>query len=90
MPEYYYYNTLDNKISTTNLINMCQTIGPITLCRAASIEDQNGCKHREDASYAKHCMHWRENLDGACDSVWAQRRIDNPHKEKNDVKEEKS
>jgi len=82
MPSYSYYNTLDNKVATTGSINMCQTIGPISYCRAATIMDQEGCKHRQPASYAEYCMHWREDLSGVCDSVWAQRNTDNPNTKK--------
>jgi hypothetical protein len=82
MPPYYYYNTLDNKVSTTVFINFCQKIGPMSFCRAASIADQAGCKYREDAPSGRDsCLFYRETIDGACDSMWAQRGIEKPEPE---------
>jgi hypothetical protein len=86
MPEYFYYNTLDNKVSTAVPIKMCQTLGPMTLCRAFSAEDQKGCRYWKEASYAKHCMYWREHIGGACDCVWAQRNLEKPKEEVPNVK----
>lgn len=87
MSEYYrYYNTSDKALSTTVPVNMCQKKGPMSFCRAVEIKDQPGCKYREDASYAEHCMHYRSNLNGACDSIWAQRGIDKPKKDEPETK----
>jgi len=82
MPIHYYYNSPGSKVSTNVQVNMCQKLGPMSFCRAFSIADQKGCKHREDASDTVHCMYWRDDLNGACDSVWAQRDVSNPNKEK--------
>ena len=82
MSEYHYFNTLNNDVSTTTLINFCQTIGPMSMCRAVTIADQPGCKFREDATNRECCMHYRDDLDGACDSSWAQSGIEKPKEEK--------
>ncbi len=81
MSEYYrYYNSSGSSLSTTTLVNMCLKKGPMSFCMAVTVKDQKGCRYRENASYAEHCMCWRERIDGACDSIWAQHSLDNPNK----------
>lgn len=53
----------------------------MSFCKAVTIADQHGCKYREDAFDAVHCMYWREEFDGACDCIRAQRGMDPKTKE---------
>ena len=78
MPEYSYYNSMDNKVSTTTKINFCAKQNGMSFCKAVELSDQHGCKYREDASKADRCMYWRKEIDGACDCIWAQKSIDKP------------
>ena len=80
MSTWYYYNTLNNKVSTTVKISMIRKLGPMSFCGAFSIEDQEGCKYREDATYAKHCLYYRPQMNGACDNCWAQAGVEMPKK----------
>ena len=79
---HYYYNSLGTKVSTITPINLCTSKGALSHCSAISIDDQHGCKYREPSSNGKHCMYWREDTCGACDSVWAQTSKENPNKKK--------
>ena len=88
MPLYYYINTLDNTVSTTSPISFCRSNGPISVCIACSIADQHGCKYREEASARECCMYYREDLNSACDNVWAQRGITKPKPEEDDEAEQ--
>jgi len=77
---YNYINSLGTKVTTTIKINMCRRGGPMSFCMACETEDQHGCLFREPASSSDHCLYWRENMDGACDGVWAQTSKENPNK----------
>jgi len=81
MSQYEYYNQVGNKVQTTSKINMIRRMGAMSFCGAVTVADQHGCKYREDASRATHCMYWRENFEGACDCLWAQRGIAKPKEE---------
>jgi len=78
MPPYYYYNTLNNKVSTSVPISMCGKNGPMSMCSAASIEDQHGCKYHEDATVRDCCLWYLEDFSGACGNPWAQAGIEKP------------
>ena len=52
----------------------------MSFCMACSVADQYGCSYREPSASGKHCMYWREDMDGACDGMWAQTSKDNPNK----------
>jgi len=79
---FYYINTTGSKVATTGAINLCRSTGPMSICSACTVADQPGCSYREDATNAVHCLYYRENMDGACDSVWAQTSKPNPNKAK--------
>jgi len=80
MASYFYINSSGKKIEFAAKINVCETRGMMSVCRAATISDQEGCKYYEKCSDANsnHCCHWRESINNACDNMWAQRNIDKP------------
>jgi hypothetical protein len=66
-----YTNSAGKVIETKSKINMCESRGMMSFCRASTIKDQYGCKFRVDSS-DKHCLHFRESVNSACDSLLAQ------------------
>ena len=86
MATYRYYNIYGNLVNTVSPMNFCRTKGPISECQAYEINDQAGCTYRRDASSGKACRYYRENFNGACDNLWAQKSIAMPVPE--DKKEE--
>jgi hypothetical protein len=88
MSQYKYRNQVGNEVQTTSEINMVRRMGPMSFCGAIGVSDQHGCKYREEATNAKHCMYWREDFNGACDCLWAQRGIEKPKEEDNDEVEQ--
>jgi hypothetical protein len=68
---FHYVNSSGKSIKISTKINMCERRGMMSFCRAETIDDQKGCKFRMDSS-DKHCLHFRETIDHACDSVFAQ------------------
>ena len=81
MPTYYYYNTLNNKVSTTVTISFCRKVGPMSECGAFSIADQAGCKYRRPSTLHNRCMYHREDMGNACDNVYAQAGVAMPFPE---------
>ena len=67
-------------MSTVAKINMCKSgyKTPLSLCGANEIASQINCTHYWPHSTAKHCMFFREETAGACDNVWAQRKVEMP------------
>lgn len=85
MPQYEYHNQVGNKVQTTSEINMVRRAGPMSFCGAVTVADQRGCKYREGSSSGEHCMYYREDYDGACDCLWAQRGIVKPKEEEVEI-----
>ena len=69
---FYYKNSSGKPIKAISKINMCEKRGMMSVCRAATIKDQHGCKFRVPSSRGDHCCHFRETICNACDSVLAQ------------------
>ena len=82
MATWHYKNASGDKTATSTKINMCRKKGPMSYCVAYNIpDDQQGCDYREPASSGDACLHYRPNLDGACDNPWAQAGVKRPKKE---------
>lgn len=77
---FFYINSSSKRIQFTTAINLCESQGMMSVCRAATEEDQKGCKYREDSPqiHIKRCMYYCESMNGACDNMWAQRNIEKP------------
>lgn len=69
---YEYTDTNGKAIKFESKINLCKKNGVISICTAKTQKDQHGCKFRMSSSVGSNCMHFRESLDGACDSLLAQ------------------
>jgi hypothetical protein len=80
MASYFYINSSGQQIEFASIINLCETRGMMSFCKAASIADQAGCKYHDPCSdkNSNHCCHWRETMNGACDNMYAQRNIEIP------------
>ena len=65
---------------TVTKINMCKHDhkSPMSFCGAAKITNQINCTYYWPHSRAKHCMWHRADFAGACDNLWAQRKIEMP------------
>ncbi len=67
------YKNLQGKVlESKNKFNMCEKRGLMSVCIAASISDQHGCRFRVPSDVGDHCMHCRESIEKACDSILAQ------------------
>lgn len=51
---------------------------PISMCSAKEIASQENCTHYWPATRAKRCIFYRDDILGACDNSWAQRKVEMP------------
>ena len=74
MASYFYINSDGKRIEFASIINLCETRGMMSFCRADTEDDQKGCKYRikSDQKHIKRCIHCRKNINNACDSLKAQ------------------
>ncbi len=69
---FYYRNSRGKVLEAKHKFNMCEKRGLMSVCIAATIKDQHGCRFRVKSDLGDHCMHCRESIKNACDSHFAQ------------------
>lgn len=67
-----YKNSSGKILESKNKFNMCEKRGLMSVCIAATVNDQHGCRFRIQSAVGIHCMHFRECIENACDSTMAQ------------------